>query len=91
MASAKQPSAPRPSAKAKAHKLMRPPLGKDIYSISEVRIHLDSILDYVEQSGRGVTITRRGKPVARIVPYQMPRTRNQLLPGSDGPPSSHPE
>lgn len=42
-------------------------LGMENVSCSDVRIKLPAVLREVEQQG-GVTITRRGVPVARIVP-----------------------
>jgi len=35
--------------------------------VSEARVHLSRLLDEVE-TGETITITRRGRPVARIVP-----------------------
>jgi prevent-host-death family protein len=37
------------------------------YSIAEAKAHLSALLDQVAQ-GEVVTLTKRGKPVARIVP-----------------------
>ena len=40
-----------------------------LISISEARTHFGQILDRVER-GEEFIITRRGKPVARIIPYE---------------------
>lgn len=39
-------------------------------NISDVRKSLPSLLDAIEASREGVIITRHGRPVARILPYQ---------------------
>jgi prevent-host-death family protein len=41
------------------------------YSVAEAKNHLPKLLDRA-LAGESVTITRRGKPIARIVP-EMPR------------------
>lgn len=41
-------------------------------SITEVRAHLSAILRDVERGGE-VLITRRGRPVARLLPASQPR------------------
>ena len=41
----------------------------------EAKTHLSSLLDRVAQ-GEEVVITKRGKPVARLVPIEKPRERN---------------
>ena len=38
------------------------------YSIAEAKAHLSALLEQVAR-GEPVTLTKRGKPVARIVPY----------------------
>lgn len=39
------------------------------YSVAEAKAHLSEILKQVE-TGRKVTITKRGRPIATIVPIQ---------------------
>lgn len=42
-------------------------------SVAEAKAHLSELLDAVEK-GEHVQITRRGRPVADLVPKQRPRT-----------------
>jgi prevent-host-death family protein len=44
----------------------------DTVSLANAKAHLSALIDRVE-SGETVEITRRGKPVARIVAVQRPR------------------
>jgi prevent-host-death family protein len=44
------------------------------YSVAEAKAHLSEILKQVE-AGRKVTITKRGRPVATIVPTQEEATK----------------
>lgn len=44
----------------------------------EAKTHLSHLLDQVAQ-GRSVTITRRGKPVARLVPVDADLSRRQSV------------
>ncbi len=44
----------------------------DSVSLADAKAHLSALIDRVE-SGETVEITRRGKPVARIVAVQRPR------------------
>ncbi len=46
---------------------------RDTVGAFEAKTHLSGLLDEVEQ-GRSITITRRGKPVARLVPIGEPQT-----------------
>ena len=43
-------------------------------SVAEAKAHLSEILDAVER-GENIEITRRGKPIADIVPKVKPRPR----------------
>ncbi len=36
----------------------------------EVKTHLSELLDEVAKSGEAILVTKRGKPIAKIVPYQ---------------------
>jgi prevent-host-death family protein len=38
------------------------------YSVTAAKAHLSAILDHVERTQQEVVLTRRGKPIARIVP-----------------------
>jgi prevent-host-death family protein len=40
------------------------------FNVSEARQHLPSLVDDVAESGEEVLITRRGKPLARLVPFR---------------------
>lgn len=42
------------------------------FSVSQFKAHALSILDAVAQTGEGVTVTKRGKPLARVTAYQEP-------------------
>lgn len=44
---------------------------KSEFPFTEVRQHLTAIIDDVEKSGKAVTIVRRGKPAAVIIPHDM--------------------
>jgi len=46
--------------------------GMDSYSIADAKAHLSELIDKVA-AGESVEITRRGKPVARVVPAERPR------------------
>jgi prevent-host-death family protein len=39
-------------------------------NVSEARQHLPSLVDDVAESGEEVLITRRGQPLARLVPFR---------------------
>lgn len=46
-------------------------MGKPIkkqYGLTEARAHLSEIISHVEATGEEVIVTRRGKPVVRLVP-----------------------
>jgi len=43
-------------------------IGKDEMKASEFKAKCLAVLDEVRESGREVTITKRGKPVAKLVP-----------------------
>ena len=44
----------------------------DSYSLAEAKARLSELIDKVE-AGNTVEITRRGKPVAKVVPAETPR------------------
>lgn len=46
-------------------------------SVAEAKAHLSEILDAVEK-GEHVEITRRGKPIADLVPKVKPRARIEI-------------
>lgn len=39
-----------------------------IYGVSEFKAHALQILDQVSRTGESIVITKRGKPLARVVP-----------------------
>jgi len=41
-----------------------------------------AILDAVERTGKSVVVTKRGKPVARVVPIEKPKKKGAPLAGS---------
>ncbi len=41
---------------------------KNSYNVGEAKTHLSEILERVEENGEEIMLTRRGKPVARVVP-----------------------
>lgn len=47
------------------------------YSIAEARANLSALVSQVER-GEAVTLTRRGKPVARLVPLGQPGAKPKL-------------
>jgi len=47
-------------------------IGKDEMKASEFKAKCLAVLDEVRDSGREVTITKRGKPVAKVVPVKEP-------------------
>lgn len=47
-------------------------IGKDEMKASEFKAKCLAVLDEVRDSGREVTITKRGKPVAKLVPVEEP-------------------
>ena len=62
--------------------------------VHEAKTHLSEILEHVEDTGEEITLTRRGRPVARVIPdcgdtgsRQLGFARGQikLLPGWDEP------
>jgi prevent-host-death family protein len=40
------------------------------FNVSEARQHLPTLVDEVSQSGREILITRRGQPLAKLVPFR---------------------
>jgi len=66
--------------------------GKTTYNVGEAKTHLSEILEHVEETGEEILLTRRGRPVARVIPdrgdtgtRQLGFARGQikLLPGWD--------
>jgi len=78
-------------------KQRRPPkngLKKNSYNVGAAKTHLSEILEHVEETGEEIVLTRRGKPVARVVPDRVEggirqlgfaRGHIKLLPGWDEP------
>ncbi len=69
-------------------------LEKNSYNVGDAKTHLSEILEHVEQTGVEIVLTRRGKPVARVVPDRIEggarqlgfaRGEIKLLPGWDEP------
>ena len=46
-------------------------------SVSEFKTHALSVLKTVAESGEQVIVTKRGKPVARVIPYQEPGKKTE--------------
>ncbi len=46
-------------------------------SLTEAKVHLGALVERV-RSGETVTITRRGKPVARLAPAETPKQKVDL-------------
>jgi prevent-host-death family protein len=59
----------------------------DQYNVGAAKAHLSEILDFVEQTGKEIVLTRRGRPVARLVPVR--RTVSILGAGEDDPNINH--
>ena len=55
------------------------------FNVSEARQHLPSLVDGVAESGEEVLITRRGQPLARLVPFRPAKAR-QATPSLRGLP-----
>ena len=45
------------------------------YTISEFKAHALAILKGIDQTGEGVLVTKRGRPVARLIPEPKPTPR----------------
>lgn len=67
---------------------------KNSYNVADAKTHLSEILEHVEKTGEEIVLTRRGKPVARVVPDRIESGTRQLgfargeitlLPGWDEP------
>ena len=43
---------------------------KKVMGISQFKIHALKILDNIARSQESIVITKRGKPIARIIPYR---------------------
>jgi prevent-host-death family protein len=50
----------------------------DSVNLADAKAHLSELVDRVEVGG-SIDITRRGKPVARLIPVSRPRTRIDLV------------
>jgi prevent-host-death family protein len=59
----------------------------DEYNVGAAKAHLPEILDLVEQTGKEILLTRRGRPVARLVPVA--QTSSILGAGQDDPNINH--
>jgi prevent-host-death family protein len=57
------------------------------YNVGAAKAHLSEILDLVEQTGKEVLLTRRGRPVARLVP--VPQGVSIVGAGQDDPNINH--
>jgi prevent-host-death family protein len=42
-------------------------------AFGEFQSHCSSLLDEVEKTGETLIVTRQGKPVARVIPFERPR------------------
>lgn len=51
--------------------------GMGAYSIAQAKAHLSALVEQVER-GEAVTVTKRGKPVARIVPIAEPQPKKKV-------------
>jgi prevent-host-death family protein len=47
---------------------------KQSYGVQGIRIHLPSLLDDVEQ-GEEIVVTRNGRPIGRLVPFDSARNQ----------------
>ena len=47
-------------------------------SASQFKVHALGILNEVAETGESVTVTKRGKPVAQVVPVEKPEERQVL-------------
>ena len=54
-------------------------MGMDEIPVSRFKANCAAVLDDVERTGKSVTITRRGKPIAEITPHKPLRGREHLL------------
>ena len=57
------------------------------YNVGAAKAHLSEILDLVEQTGKEVLLTRRGRPVTRLVP--VPQGMSIVGAGQDDPDINH--
>ena len=80
--------------KLKSRRHPRKDLEKNSYNVGDAKTHLSQILEHVEETGEEIVLTRRGKPVARVVPNRaeggarqlgFARGEIKLLPGWDDP------
>lgn len=49
------------------------------FSVSQFKAHALGILDAVAQTGESVVVTKRGKPLTRVIPYAEPA--REMRPG----------
>lgn len=70
MTAERQNSRSRKSSVAQKKTRERPGLepGKTTYNVGDAKTHLSKILDHVEETGEEIVLSRRGRPVARVVP-----------------------
>jgi prevent-host-death family protein len=47
----------------------------EIMSISHFRTHALKVLGQVAQSQTGIIVTKRGKPIAQVIPYRSSETK----------------
>ena len=80
--------------KLKSRRHPRKDLEKNSYNVGDAKTHMSRILEHVEETGEEIVLTRRGKPVARVVPNRaeggarqlgFARGEIKLLPGWDDP------
>ena|SRR6185436_12098770 len=57
---------------------MAPPKKPSIVSVAEAKQHLSELLGRVAFAGETVTISKRGKPMAKLVPVSTPETAPRL-------------
>ena len=70
---------PAPSIKTlKSRRHPRKDLEKNSYNVGDAKTHLSQILEHVAETGAEIVLTRRGKPVARVVPNSADGGRRQL-------------
>ena len=69
---------PVPSIKKLKKRRLGKDFGKSNYNVGDAKTHLSEILEHVEQTGEEIVLTRRGKPVARVVPDRAESGARQL-------------
>ena len=48
----------------------------DVVIASELKARCSEVIERVRSERRAVTVTKRGKPVARIVPFELPEAKS---------------